>query len=170
MSVSATQHPAADQFLGEVEAWTGATKRTAAELGAIVLNHGGFIPLLRKRGTLKPETAARVRAFMAAFPDAASLPKQLAAELKEEARSGGGWTVERHRSLAAKYGFPGGVPKPTLETPPEVAVGGKPRVSAAVQRACLVDGRDLVTFVTALIDMGLECWRDDRQAHGEPIA
>lgn len=47
---------------------------------------------------------------------------------------------------------------------------GKPRLSAAVIRAAKVDGRDLAAFVTALIDMGLDCWRDDRITNGEPVA
>jgi len=46
----------------------------------------------------------------------------------------------------------------------------KSRVSAAVMRAAKVDGRDLPSFVTALIEMGLECWRDDRAQHGELAA
>lgn len=50
---------------------------------------------------------------------------------------------------------------------PTPAKPEKFRVSAGVIRAAKVDGRDLPTFVTALIDMGLECWRDDRAAHGE---
>lgn len=61
----------------------------------------------------------------------------------------------------------------TLRGEPDVpapAPAGKPKISAAVIRAAKLDGRDLPTFVTALIDMGLECWRDDRREHGEAVA
>lgn len=63
--------------------------------------------------------------------------------------------------------------KPTASQPvpsPAPAPADKPKISAAVIRAAKLDGRDLPTFVTALIDMGLECWRDDRREHGEPVA
>lgn len=42
---------------------------------------------------------------------------------------------------------------------------GKPHVRAGVIRAAAADGRDLPTFVTAMIDLGLECWLEG-QAHG----
>lgn len=55
---------------------------------------------------------------------------------------------------------------PPLAAP---APAGKPKIKAAVIRAATLDGRDLPTFVTALIDMGLECWRDDRIESGEAV-
>lgn len=164
-------------LLDDIDRWAIATKSSAGELGQMVLNHGGFAPLLRKRGTLSPETETRVRAFMACFPDREALPPSLIARLKNEARANRGWAQDRHRSLMMRLGYsshpsiasaPGsgeGVSREPVTPPP-----GKPRINAAVIRAAKLDGRDLPTFVTALIDMGLECWRDDRVQHGEAVA
>lgn len=58
---------------------------------------------------------------------------------------------------------------PVSAPPAEPAPPGKPKIKAAVIRAATLDGRDLPTFVTALIDMGLECWRDDRIESGEAV-
>lgn len=157
----------AEALLAEIDAWCEHTMRTPGELGQMVLYHGGFVPLLRKRGTLKPETATRIRAFMAHFPDRDALPDALVQKMVFEARAGSTWAPERHRSLMIKFGYPAhGGGYPPVATQPE----GKPRISAAVIRAAKIDGRDLPVFVTALIDMGLECWRDDRVEHGEPVA
>ncbi|RIA37492.1 hypothetical protein DFR49_3377 [Hephaestia caeni] len=167
--------PDAEALLREIIAWTKASGSTSGQLGQMVLNHGGFVPLLRKRGTLKAATAERVRAFMAAFPTRAALPAVLAAKLKREAQVRAPWTAERHRSLMIRLGYPShpslaAPAPPPSPPPPEPAAGGKPRVSAAVIRAARIDGRDLPTFVTALIEMGLECWRDDRIMSGEAVS
>jgi len=45
----------------------------------------------------------------------------------------------------------------------------KPMIPVAVLRAREIDGRDLPRFIEALVMMGLDCWRDDRIAHGEPV-
>lgn len=174
----------AQQLLREIFAWVSATKSSAGQLGQMVLNHGGFVPLLQKRGSLNPETAALIRAFMEAFPDHAALPTSLATKIKDAARAGSPWRPERHRSMLIRFGYvdhvsltdrqlvrrwimPEPEPMPIAPAPVEA---GKPRISAAVIRAAKLDGRDLPTFVTALIDMGLECWRDDRALHAESVA
>ena len=140
--------PAATRaLLTAIDAWLAATGCAAGELGIIALNHAGFVPLLRKRGTLRPETDAHLRRFMAAFPDRRALPPGRVEALKIAARGGRPWREEA--------------------TPPPTPT--KPRLPAAVVVAARMDGRDLATFVEALIAMGLECWRDDRLAHGEMV-
>src|SRR6188508_412327 len=98
--------PAAVALLDDIDRWVIAAKSSCGQLGQMVLNHGGFVPLLRKRGTLKPDTDARLRAFMAAFPDREALPPGLAGRLVEEARSNSGWAPERHRSMMIRIGYP----------------------------------------------------------------
>lgn len=179
-------NPAAEALLREIIAWVSATKSSTGQLGQMVLNHGGFVPLLQKRGSLNPETGALIRAFMEAFPDQAALPSGLAVKIKEAARAGSPWRPERHRSMLIRFGYVDHPslsdrqlqrrwvlpdPEPAAPAPAEADQGGrKPRISAPVIRAAKLDGRDLPTFVTALIEMGLECWRDDRLLHGEPVA
>jgi len=150
---------AADALLLAIADWAVATKRTSSDLGQLVLNHPGFVPLLKKRGTLKPETDALLRAFMTRFPDRDALSPALFARLKSDARAANPWRPEKHAAMMARYG---------LASAP--AAEGKPKISAAVIRAAKVDGRDLPTFVTACIEMGLACWRDDRLASGESVA
>lgn len=88
--------------------------------------------------------------------------------------------VERHhqtRVVTLRHTTIDGRPVRTLDSrrrPLAPAVAGtvtptrpKPRISAAVIRAARIDGRDLYAFATALIDMGLDCWRDDRAQNGE---
>ncbi|APR52005.1 hypothetical protein CA223_06735 [Sphingomonas koreensis] len=182
-------NPEAEALLREIVAWVSAAKSSSGQLGQMVLNHGGFVPLLQKRGSLNPETAALIRAFMEAFPDKEALPADLAAKIKEQARAGTPWRPERHRSMLIRFGYFDHVSlnnhsfrrrwlMPITETASNPAAapaesemgGGKPRISAAVIRAAKLDGRDLPTFVTGLIEMGLECWRDDRVLHGEPLS
>ena len=45
-----------------------------------------------------------------------------------------------------------------------------PQVTARIVQAAYLDGRDIPTFLAALVDMGLDCWRADRAEHGEPFA
>lgn len=64
-------------------------------------------------------------------------------------------TEQRVRQFLAGYrrgASPAAVTQPAMSPPAEKP--GKFRVSAAVIRSAKVDGRDLPTFVTALIDMG----------------
>ena len=162
-------NPAADALLRDIIAWTRAAGSTSGQLGQMVLNHGGFVPLLEKRGSLKPETEDLIRAFMTTFPDRGTLPASLAQKLKSEARCHNPWSPERHRSMMIRLGYPdhpslspmsnlSGAAQQKIAEAKAVRAAptdpGKPRVSAAVIRAAKVDGRDLPAFVTALIDMG----------------
>lgn len=146
----------AQALLAAIDAWTAATKCTAGELGIMALRHGGFVPLLRKRGTLNPDTDAHLRAFMAAFPDHRALPPATVTAMKKEANAGRPWRSSTAPAAQAQ--------------PPAPAPAAKPKVPAAVVVASRLDGRDLATFVSALIAMGLDVWRDDRLSHGEPVA
>lgn len=160
--------PRATKLLDEIDAWVGRTKSTPGELGQMALNHGGFVPLLRSRASLRDETANIVRDFMAAFPDDSALPRDLAHKLMADARANAPWRPDRHRSLMIKHGYPTHG-SPAVAPTPSPAPEAKPRISAAVIRAAKIDGRDLPTFVSALIAMGLDCWRDDRVASGEAV-
>lgn len=116
---------AASILLREIGDWTAATGRTPAELGSVVLNHGGFVPLLRKRGTLKPETAAKVRDFMRTFGTAERLSGEVFARMLTDARAGAPWTLERHRSLMIRYGFMELVDTPPASVPTSATGGGQ---------------------------------------------
>ncbi|WP_139198044.1 hypothetical protein [Sphingomonas gellani] len=158
----------ADALLAEIEAWSDPAACSYGELGTIVLNHPGFVPLLRKRGTLKADTAGKLRAFMRHFPDVERLPADLRRSMVAQGRTGRTWSPENHQSTMLRLGHPELRDPPAAPRP--APTGDKPRINAAVIRAAKLDGRDLPIFVTALIDMGLECWRDDRAAHGEAVA
>lgn len=80
-------------LLAEIDAWCAATGQTPLQLGQMALNHGGFVPLLIKRRSLKAGTAALVREFMILFPTEASLVgvaewQRGVREEKAEARAG----------------------------------------------------------------------------------
>jgi hypothetical protein len=196
-------NPAASILLAEIAEWEVNSGCTASDLGRMVRNHPGFVPLLRKRGTLTRATATLFRNFMRAFPSREELTPQTLDVLKREAMSDKPWDASRHLSLSRKYGLgwkpldplsslsrsefasateikskaplappPPAPPAPALPTvrQPEPSSFRKPSIPAHVVEAAKLDGRDLTSFVSALIEMGFDCWREDRALEGEAVA
>lgn len=56
-------------LLGEIDAYCARVGLASNQFGRAALGYPGFVGLLRKRGTVTEETAARARAFMADRPD-----------------------------------------------------------------------------------------------------
>lgn len=92
-----------DELLAQIKDWRVATGRSAAELGTIVLNAAGFVPLLAKRRSLRAATAEQICAFMAQFPDGESLPDPLVAFLSKIARAGRVWSPPAHEQIMRQY-------------------------------------------------------------------
>lgn len=81
---------AGDALLAEIDDYCRRTGTPAGYIGKLALNHPGFVPLLRKRGTLNPATADIIRAVLAKHPGGISreqsLHREAAAATEREAR------------------------------------------------------------------------------------
>lgn len=61
--------PSAAELLAEVDSYCERTGTPPGLVGKVAFNHPGFVPLLRKRGTLRAQAAAEVRAVLDRYPD-----------------------------------------------------------------------------------------------------
>ncbi len=68
-----------DDLLAQIEAYCFRTGTRETDVGAILFRHGGFVGLLRLRGSLTPEKRAAVEHLLAEHPDGLDdlpIPKQ----------------------------------------------------------------------------------------------
>lgn len=61
--------PQAAALLAEIDAYCERTGTPVGRVGTIAFNHAGFVPLLRKRGWLRDESAAVISQLLANYPD-----------------------------------------------------------------------------------------------------
>ena len=128
-------------IIREIEDFCARTGMAESRLTMDALGNPSFPRNVRNGSNPRPETLAKLRAFMSRYE----------ADAERTARR-----------------FILDVPEPPNDTVALREPARKPRIPAAVLKARAIDGRDLFEFIEALVLMGLDCWRDDRIAHGEP--
>lgn len=129
------------RLLGEIEAWCGRTGTTEKQLGAALFRHWGYVPLLRKRGTVTEKTAATVRQFMADHPDGIAKPGAATAPAAAPQRS----NPDAVATAAAKRAIAAPAPAAT-----SVADQVKQEASDAGTRRQLARSTGTVTAAAAL--------------------
>lgn len=152
-------------LLGEIDAWCKRTESAETLVGRVLFRHGGFVGLLRKRLTVSPEKEAAVRAFLATNPEGwdGQPPKCSGFGVTRPLRSSkvrlckGPVALTRGQTVVRE-----GMEAEVRATSPALRRFTMP---AGVMVALSTDGRPAVDFLEALIWMGLECWKDDREAH-----
>lgn len=154
----------AEALLAHIVAWCTRTGAPETQVGSILFRHPGFVGLLRKRLIVTADTERKVMEFLALHPDGYTSPplsmKNAFSSLPPMHILQG--CNQNHRELPFEQMvrireeissqtrapvFPRPAP---LEIPPEVY---------AARRQ---DGRPLSEFITALIEMGLSCWRENQ--------
>lgn len=121
---------------------------TETRFGRDAVNDPRFVNNIRKGAQPRASTVRKVRDYMNMIDHAA----------KEAAKP-----VQGGKRTFILPEEDGG--KATPPPPP----APKPKIPVAVLKAREIDGRDLPVFIEALVMMGLECWREDRLAHGEAV-
>lgn len=99
----------ATKLLAEIDAYCERTGTRPGRIGSTAFNHPGFVPLLRKRGWLREESAAVIRQLMAAYPDGIpeaeslrrTLMESLSPRVRQRAREALAVSVERDAAEAA---------------------------------------------------------------------
>lgn len=147
----------ARRLLADIEAWCARTGTPETSIGHALFRHPGFVGLLRKRLQLSEIKEEQVRNFLERFP--------------------GGYCDE----LPKTHGY--GVTKlPTASNRAiQIMRDGMEdevrrldglrrfKLPEGVAEAAIVDGRPYSEFLTSLVWMGLECWKDDRAVHRERV-
>lgn len=165
---------AAARLLTEIESWCVRTGTQESLIGRVLFRHPGFVPLLRKRLTVSPEKEAQVRAFLTANPDGwdGVAPKCHGFGVTRPSKKQKETRGQRTSAFAPGYGARPTIGSVQLGWAMENAVrelDGLERFKLpdGIAEACRIDGRPYTEFLAALVWMGLECWKDDRDAHRE---
>lgn len=143
---------AATKLLADVEGWCRKTGSVETLVGRVLFRHPGFVGLLRKRLTATLEKEKIVRAFLADNPEGwnGKLPKC------------SGYGVTRPQG-ASPLGMR--VLRDGLEDAVRKLDGCERfKLPDGVAEAAKIDGRPYTEFLSALMWMGLECWKDDRSS------
>jgi hypothetical protein len=156
------------QLLADTDAWCQRTGTAETAIGRLLFRHPGFIGLLRKRLTVSDEKEAAVRQFLTDNPEGwnGKLPQCHGFGVTRPLRSAktrlvGGVAAE------AGYGQPSARSIQVLRDGLEDAVRKldgcqRFKLPDGVAEAARTDGRPYTEFLSALMWMGLECWKDDR--------
>lgn len=141
----------------EISRYCRRTKMTTAMLGDLALRQGGFFALLKLRGTLTAETAERVRAFMARWPNGTTRAEVREAAI-EDAKAKADWTNAVSLAVAPGTAIAASEPAATMvdQVQAEAAVAGERRRAArsmGIQRPLAVERPARQgAIVAALID------------------
>lgn len=125
-------------LLGDIDRWCERTGTPGNILGQMALDFGGYVGLLRRRGTARSRTAGLVRCFLARWPDGVPLDerdraRRAAWELLFQSRSPS--LKRQHRPIgarAASSGRASGVPV-AEQVRAEAEEAGRRRAAARAQ-------------------------------------